>query len=180
MAALSLGGKDHKLFGSVEKIGDSNSFGSLEARSQFVREHENSILVVPDTSQSASFKGDAEAGGSEAGRAEAAEEAALVVSDLATLGSALHNSGGCKPCDFVSRGQICRNGSQCNFCHFHAGLRRKRPGRKKREKAARRASRQWATGDSSEDEAEAAPGRGSAPSAAPAETSSASKVTMSL
>mmetsp|Transcript_7294 Transcript_7294/g.9463 ORF Transcript_7294/g.9463 Transcript_7294/m.9463 type:complete len:185 (+) Transcript_7294:79-633(+) len=184
MPAPSLDGKDHKLFGTIEKIGDSSSSWSVEAKKELVRQHANSISVVPDTSHSvslleergSSFKEHGEVGGLEGGQLEPDMDEF----NLVTIGSKLHKEGGCKPCDFVSRGQICRHGSECNFCHFHTTLRRTRGGKKKREKMERMKAARGSRADPGKEEAEKPPGGGSASSAAQLDQPVASKVSMSL
>lgn len=51
---------------------------------------------------------------------------------LATVGSRLHASGQCHPCHFQRGSRVCRHGSQCDFCHYHTGLVRRRPGQRHR------------------------------------------------
>merc|ERR1712039_462003 len=41
----------------------------------------------------------------------------LGVLGVASVGSAWHHLGLCKPCDFVTRGS-CRRGAACEYCHL--------------------------------------------------------------
>lgn len=62
--------------------------------------------------------------------------------ELPTVGSALHGSGGCKPCAFVFKEPDgCQNGVDCRFCHLcEQGEKKKR---KKERKEMLRAAKQW-------------------------------------
>lgn len=66
---------------------------------------------------------------------------------LPSLGSALHGSGGCRPCAFF-HGVGCENGAICSFCHLcEAGERQRRRKERSEEK---RAARSQGLGPSSE------------------------------
>jgi len=52
-----------------------------------------------------------------------------------SIGSALHDVDGCKPCLFVHTHVGCQNGSSCEFCHFvHKRKNKARPCKGKRER----------------------------------------------
>lgn len=38
--------------------------------------------------------------------------------EVPSVGSLEHNSGFCRPCDFVSRGRSCREEANCKYCHI--------------------------------------------------------------
>lgn len=54
--------------------------------------------------------------------------------ELPSLGSALHESGKCKPCVFFPKGS-CASSSHCRFCHYTHKFSRPRPGKDKRKNA---------------------------------------------
>jgi len=52
-----------------------------------------------------------------------------------SVGTALHDSGTCKPCCFITSQPGCLNGVECDFCHMrHKRSDRPRPGKQKRER----------------------------------------------
>jgi len=61
----------------------------------------------------------------------------LAGTDDASLGSALHDEGGCKPCVYFQKEKGCSAGSDCRFCHAAhepVGRIRIRPCKSKRER----------------------------------------------
>lgn len=60
------------------------------------------------------------------------EESVATIPALPSVGSGLHETGGCKPCSFFAKG-TCGSGPACGFCHF--AHEKKRPTRQeKRER----------------------------------------------
>lgn len=100
------------------------------------RSHSDSEI---DGSSSSAYGGRGDGGGatdSGTEREEVAEQAGISETDesnhpsdsappLWSKGSALHESGQCKPCLYVGTKSGCINGTECGFCH--AGHRRSRP-----------------------------------------------------
>mmetsp|Transcript_101258 Transcript_101258/g.315584 ORF Transcript_101258/g.315584 Transcript_101258/m.315584 type:complete len:238 (+) Transcript_101258:83-796(+) len=66
-----------------------------------------------------------------------------------SVGSALHDQGGCRPCLFARKG--CARGAACKYCHFHPELKRYHPSKDRRMRMKRRLLR-----DQEEDAAAAA------------------------
>uniref|UniRef100_A0A7S0A853 C3H1-type domain-containing protein n=1 Tax=Pyrodinium bahamense TaxID=73915 RepID=A0A7S0A853_9DINO len=57
---------------------------------------------------------------------------------LPSEGSALHATGSCRPCNFITRSKRCERGSRCCFCHDTVHIQRTvRPSRTKREQYRR-------------------------------------------
>lgn len=69
---------------------------------------------------------------------ELSEEDALLLDDASgvppSAGSELHRTGACKPCLFSNTDRGCRNGADCEFCHYPHRQRRPRPCKGKRER----------------------------------------------
>lgn len=56
---------------------------------------------------------------------------------LPSVGSALHNVGGCKPCLLIVAKSGCAQGADCDFCHFRHVRKSMRPSKGKRERFKR-------------------------------------------
>eukprot|EP00448_Togula_jolla_P025129 CAMPEP_0170650380 /NCGR_PEP_ID=MMETSP0224-20130122/45774_1 /TAXON_ID=285029 /ORGANISM="Togula jolla, Strain CCCM 725" /LENGTH=477 /DNA_ID=CAMNT_0010982043 /DNA_START=15 /DNA_END=1448 /DNA_ORIENTATION=- len=69
------------------------------------------------------------------GRESRPELDEVSVSDLPSIGSALHGTGECKRCNFFSKGR-CQNGLNCSFCHFPHDKRKPSRQEKRERKAA--------------------------------------------
>lgn len=55
--------------------------------------------------------------------------------NLTSIGSTLHDEGGCRPCLFVNAKIGCQNGTLCDFCHFpHKRKNTPRPCKGKRDR----------------------------------------------
>jgi len=81
-------------------------------------------------------------------KVSAADEGCIV-----SLGSALHDLGGCKPCLFVNTHFGCQNGSLCEFCHFqHNRKAKQRPCKAKRDRYKKLLTRMNDDGAGSPDE----------------------------
>lgn len=68
------------------------------------------------------------------------DEEAINLDQLPSLGSALHASGNCRPCNFFGKGR-CSNEANCEFCHM-PHQKRKPTRQEKRERKAAWISRQ--------------------------------------
>jgi hypothetical protein len=69
--------------------------------------------------------------------------------DLLPKGSALHSSGGCRPCNFFPKGR-CGSGSDCTFCHLTHEARKPTRQEKRERQAAWQARQLEATQCTSE------------------------------
>lgn len=65
---------------------------------------------------------------------ESEDEEEVDMNNLPSLGSATHNVGECKRCNFFAKGR-CQNGKDCSFCHF-PHEKRKPSRQEKRERRA--------------------------------------------
>lgn len=56
---------------------------------------------------------------------------------LPSLGAALHEAGSCRPCLLAFTASGCKDGAQCDFCHFKHARKSMRPSKGKRERFKR-------------------------------------------
>jgi hypothetical protein len=68
-------------------------------------------------------------------RSQATDDLAEGTSGGWSIGAALHDSEGCKPCLFVHTHVGCQNGASCEFCHYvHKRKSKPRPCKGKRDR----------------------------------------------
>mmetsp|Transcript_12873 Transcript_12873/g.17344 ORF Transcript_12873/g.17344 Transcript_12873/m.17344 type:complete len:176 (-) Transcript_12873:369-896(-) len=136
----------HKVWGKIEPMDSECSSSSLNQKVAVLCE-KISFASISGSSSSIykkhlSVEGQLESGpvGEDVADLSSDEEPDSAKEDLATPGSKLHHLHKCKPCHFFRAGYTCKNGSSCDFCHFHFDAHRKRPGKRKRAKLAARAA----------------------------------------
>mmetsp|Transcript_95564 Transcript_95564/g.279460 ORF Transcript_95564/g.279460 Transcript_95564/m.279460 type:complete len:208 (-) Transcript_95564:151-774(-) len=167
----------HKIWGRIEDFGSSCSSDSIDRKLAVVMANVGGITI--SDSSSIEKRKDSDGGtvespaGGPPGPGAAQEEGDAMFEDpsLVTQGSWLHASGNCRPCDFMRTGHMCWKGSSCNFCHYHPGLRLKRPGKRKRKRARMAAARCAMEDEDRAEEQQAQPAAAAAAEEPPASSS---------
>lgn len=137
--------KMHKIWGKLE-VDSSCSSCEYNRKVAMMKDKLQNISITSSSNSVANSicrKGEAQEAQDDAD-SEEGEEGEEMEEDpaLATKGSQLHSVGQCRPCHFFRAGNICRHGPNCDFCHYHSDLRRKRPGKRRRAKLAARKQRE--------------------------------------
>mmetsp|Transcript_15859 Transcript_15859/g.28950 ORF Transcript_15859/g.28950 Transcript_15859/m.28950 type:complete len:214 (+) Transcript_15859:97-738(+) len=159
----------HVLWGAPE-VDDSSSGSSSNARAMLTEKLKDAVVVSSDS-------GDGESKGAEGETAKSSQSRDVrfdqtesekqqpqgegddddddeddggdaVLSEPAwSLGSALHDQGGCRPCAHYATRQTCNLGAECDFCHLctFQDLQRRRKERVKEQKKKKKRLRaeQW-------------------------------------
>lgn len=122
----------HQIWGQVEiqdfSAGSRSSQDEASREASWLRKVEERLQGVTIVDASSSEHQDNLSGNKK-------EIAATDSGGMQSMGSALHASGECRPCHYVSTKSGCSKGAECTFCHMaHPKRCRPRPCKSKRQK----------------------------------------------